>query len=408
MLKKTFVEKIAYYSFIINMISIFCLSYKEETLIYSNIIFSVNVILMLTAIILRNKAIKFNGLHLWLACMLGWCFASTLWSVNSESVLIQCWTLTQIFAYTVVLYEFFRYRTNAIKEILQAYFVGGVMMALYALVFYGVNGIIESLFTNYRIGIEINQINTFGRNCAFAGIIGLYLNKLLNNKVYMFCAILPGIMVLASGSITALVIVVLGIAFLYRDYLKQHFIATIIFLGITIFASVILVNLGVEINAIQRLEDTLNIFTGTGQENSSSLLRFYYMQLGWHYFLEKPILGYGLSNFSELLLDTLGYATYSHNNYIEILVGLGIIGFSLYYSIYIKFIIKLYNLQKYKFIYYLLLIRLIAEIGSVSYSSKENYVFLVLFYIIFKTQKQKMINSSNSKLMDLELLKETR
>ena len=155
MVKDTVMEKIAYFSFILNMISIFCLSYKVETLIYSNIMFAINAIVMLAAIILRNKRIVLTGLHKYFCVVIIWCFASVVWSINAESALIKCWTMVQLFVYSMILLEFFRYRANAVKEILQAYFVGGVVMSIYAIGLYGIDGVSRALFSNYRIGQEI-------------------------------------------------------------------------------------------------------------------------------------------------------------------------------------------------------------------------------------------------------------
>ena len=48
---------------------------------------------------------------------------------------------------------------------------------------------------------------------------------------------------------------------------------------------------------------------------------------GLRWFAEKPVFGYGLDAYSLLS----PYKTYSHNNFIEMLVNTGIVGFLLYY-----------------------------------------------------------------------------
>ena len=50
--------------------------------------------------------------------------------------------------------------------------------------------------------------------------------------------------------------------------------------------------------------------------------------LGRKWFLERPIFGWGLDAFTQLS----PYETYSHNNFIEILVSSGIVGFLFYYG----------------------------------------------------------------------------
>jgi O-antigen ligase len=382
MVKDTVLEKIAYLSFVLNMISIFCLSYKEDTLMYSNIIFAINAILMLVAIVMRNKEIKINRLYIWLICMLGWCLASTLWSLNSESALTKCWTIAQLFVYTGIIFEFFRYRSNAITEIFQAYFIGGLVMALYGFSIYGFSGITSALFGNYRLGEEINQINTFGMGTAFASVFGLYLYNSKNNKLYAFSSALLLLMSLGSGSTKALATIIYGIIVIYTVKIKKRNIISLVVLCVTLLSLWGIIQSGYEINILKRATDTIHIFTGSGYENTSSLLRLYYMQLGWTAFLEHPILGYGLGNFSSILLTTMGYATYAHNNYIEILVDLGIIGCVLYYSLYFKVLKRLYQVRKREhFMFYILLLILVLDIANVTYYSKETYILLTMFYI---------------------------
>ena len=76
----------------------------------------------------------------------------------------------------------------------------------------------------------------------------------------------------------------------------------------------------------------------------------------------------------------IGYrwATYSHNNYVEILSSYGIIGILLYYYYIIKTVIKGYRYKKYskniKLFIILLITYLIMDIGSVSYYMRMYFI----------------------------------
>src|SRR5690606_29786498 len=74
---------------------------------------------------------------------------------------------------------------------------------------------------------------------------------------------------------------------------------------------------------VNRITDTIS---GDEVENSS-LHRIYFAVEGWEAFKKKPILGYGVNSFRYY------YGLYSHNNFIELLFGLGLIGFLTYYNI---------------------------------------------------------------------------
>ena len=49
--------------------------------------------------------------------------------------------------------------------------------------------------------------------------------------------------------------------------------------------------------------------------------------LGWSLFRDNPLLGYGVNNFRALS----PWNTYAHNNYVELLVDVGVIGTALFY-----------------------------------------------------------------------------
>ena len=208
-----------------------------------------------------------------------------------------------------IIFEFFRYRENAITEILQAYFIGGLVMALYGFGIYGFSGIASALFGTYRLGDEINQINTFGMGTAFASVFGLYLYNSKNNKLYVFSSVILLLMSLTSGSTKALATIIYGIIVIYISKIKKRNIISLMALCVILLSLLGIIQSGYEINILKRATDTIHIFIGGGNENTSSLLRLYYMQLGWNAFLEHPILGYGLGNFSSILLTTMGYAT---------------------------------------------------------------------------------------------------
>ena len=108
----------------------------------------------------------------------------------------------------------------------------------------------------------------------------------------------------------------------------------------------LLMNVDALYNAIGwRIEGALALFGKKGKADSSALLRAEYIYVGMKAWKKSAVLGYGLDNFRIINLHATGHLTYSHNNFIEILVGVGAIGFLIYYSYYIKLLfeyIKIY------------------------------------------------------------------
>jgi O-antigen ligase len=118
--------------------------------------------------------------------------------------------------------------------------------------------------------------------------------------------------------------------------------------------------------------------------------RAYLYKLGLRNFLNSPVIGNGLSSFEDtdvgigIMSKKIG--SYAHSNLIEVLASSGIIGFILYYSIYLTCLSKL--LYQFKFernahlkpILYLAItsiaVMLTYELFAVTYSGKEFWIFL--------------------------------
>jgi len=377
---------IAYISFILNLISIYCFSAKVATVDLANIIFGVNTIVMLTFVVCRNNRVKLVKIHLYFFVLFLWANISLLWSIDIESAISKVITLSLLFIYSCIMYEYFKYQDNAIRKILIAIYYAGLVMSLYALWIYTPSGIIDAFTTQTRLGTEINNANVFGINAALSAVIGFTFYLYYSKRIYLFGSILCLIMALVSGSVKVLVILFIGYLYIVgKVYEKKKIWSSVLFLSFSFLIIDFLIGDTGSIFTLQRMEEIINVFTGEGATNHSTLLRLFYIKVGFEAFLNNPILGYGLEGFATILLHNIGEVTYSHNNYIEMLVNLGLVGFIIYYSIYSKLFKKLFKYTGKdiftKLIFIILVSKLFSDIASVSYYSKETYILLVLYYI---------------------------
>lgn len=75
------------------------------------------------------------------------------------------------------------------------------------------------------------------------------------------------------------------------------------------------------------------------RNESSAMTRLDLISMGMKYFIRSPIWGYGENSVEILSSMTIGTSLYAHNNYVELLVNFGLIGFIIYYS-YHYFLLK--------------------------------------------------------------------
>jgi len=233
--------------------------------------------------------------------------------------------------------------------------------------------------------------NDVGMKCALFIIMMLYFidnNAKRIQRLFLLISIVPaGVLVYYTASRKAILMVALGISLFY--YLKHPTkkIRNLLVIMVGIYISyMLLMNVDALYNAIGwRIEGALALFGKKGKADSSALLRAKYIYVGMKAWKKSAVLGYGLDNFRIINLHATGHLTYSHNNFIEILVGVGAIGFLIYYSYYIKLLfeyIKMYFKHQTDKILNItgicFLLMFLMQFGVVSYSSIEQ-MLLILF-----------------------------
>lgn len=225
-------------------------------------------------------------------------------------------------------------------------------------------------FSILGLNTSLNS-NTIALIAAYAFLISLYcylnISKRNNSIVLLWYAFI----VLLSGSRKGVLAIFVGLIILiYLMYPKKR-TRNIIIVTIGLFISYILIMYIPSLYHLvgYRIEAIINLILGTSYNEQSLVSRVSYIDLGWKLFLQKPWRGYGLDCFRHF---PKAYNTYSHNNYIEILVSGGLIAFLLYYVPYIILIIKGFITRRkdkgiVNLIICIVIIILIMDYGLVSY-----------------------------------------
>jgi O-antigen ligase len=216
-------------------------------------------------------------------------------------------------------------------------------------------------------------------------------------------AVTLAIITLLTGSRKALMMVVIFTAayvFLWvPERSMARFFGRLLAIGCAVFGLVfLLMKVPVLYNAIgNRLESLYLQWAEGGDVDSSAVTRQKMISIGIELIKMEPLIGHGHNTFKFVS----GYLTYSHNNYIELLVSLGVCGLLVYYLPVLYFTIQAFNLWR-KGVpgailpLTILVMQLINDIGQVSYYSFYIHIFLgiaVGYVYLLKKQYRHLLHA---------------
>ena len=147
-----------------------------------------------------------------------------------------------------------------------------------------------------------------------------------------------------------------------------------------------------------RLEGLFALFSGDGKVDGSANIRNVFINNGKKWFMEQPILGYGVNNYKEINRVAVGRFTYAHNNFIEVAVDLGVVGLIWYYMAYVYLGWKMFNKLNDNtlnvFLLSWLLSSLISHYGNVCYYDfSQNFMLMLCFYAVISENNGRIDNS---------------
>ena len=129
-----------------------------------------------------------------------------------------------------------------------------------------------------------------------------------------------------------------------------------------------------------RIESMFSLLMGeTGDKSAESRAGF--IELGFKHFKNRPWIGHGINCFQTLRYS---FGTYSHNNYIELLFSVGILGTVAYYSMYLLVLIRSMKMYlKNRTDNFVLCIGIILslffiDIALVSYYERTNLILVIM------------------------------
>jgi len=284
-------------------------------------------------------------------------------------------------------------------------------------------GILLGAFVNYLILFHIiNYITPYTNPLRFTGTLArsndlaivmllsiisslIIINKNYNRLLNIFAlvniplAMYSIFLTLSKKGIifgSLLILLYIFFEFINIEYFKKHLKKIIIFIILISFFvfNFIKTNEKVVNEKIFLLLERFNEFTNglNGTESyGSTIERIHFIKEGFNFFNLSPLFGNGVNTF--IFLDSTHH--YSHNNYIELLVGLGLLGLILYYLIYFISIKKLFetiNINISKVLIINIIILFFMDIALVSYSYKLIIINLLYISIVIENFKSRIEN----------------
>ena len=197
---------------------------------------------------------------------------------------------------------------------------------------------------------------------------------------------------IASGSRKALLLIIGGIALVIYCRISKIdrgriYIKIILSVIITFIVICLLMSLDIFSTAVGRFEQFMNLFRNAKEADGSSGVRAEMIIVGLKNYWNEPVLGYGLGNSRIINMSEMGMIAYSHNDYVELLLNGGLIGFIIYYGMIVALFKEYIKLMKsnpdntdVRLSFYILILFLIMNFAAVTYYGNiMTYVYLILW-----------------------------
>ncbi|WP_441361525.1 O-antigen ligase family protein [Acholeplasma laidlawii] len=255
-----------------------------------------------------------------------------------------------------------------------------------------------------RLGYSIsifNQVlsinpNYIGYVFTFGLILSLHTMITVKDKSLTSITkqILFLIIILWTGSRSSLIGLIVGIIILLivSNYPHKKAILVATFsLILVLFLSIMYIDFLYNIIGY-RISMIIQFILNNDITDESIKSRLSFQLLGLDYFKNRMFLGYGLDNFRFL---PGSYGTYSHNNYVELLVSLGIVGTFIYYIPHLTILIRVIRRPNMYRTLNIALVSTILILDLFFITYFERFSLYLIMILLILSSKQKTVDNQN-------------
>lgn len=370
---------------------------SPQMVFYSNLCFFVFAAFEVSNI-LKSDSIYIHEYLLFYNILLFYSLISIIWANDTNAVISDVRKLTLLTLAMFLIYNYIS-KTGNLELFIKSLLIAGIFMCIYTIFYYGPVDYFLAILSGERIGGEVAQLNSLGMYSTNTAILTLYYAVFQKKVHYYIILILPILVTIGSGSRKALIILLISssMIFLLKPQKINNILKKVVTLFMIICALLLIINVASEVQFLNGISNRMHELLEFVQSKNTDYSRYKMLKYGWNYFLEHPILGAGSGNSHIVTLEAIGKKTYLHNNYIEMLVNGGVIGFFIYYMMYvyiIKSLIPFCKKGNHLTIVVMILIctQLIADMGVTSYTNKMTFIYITLGFLAVRMNKVRMLH----------------
>src|SRR5699024_9517454 len=233
---------------------------------------------------------------------------------------------------------------ESVKRLLNYYTIGGLLFILINLIT-NISFIISADLVNLKFGMEFSYIS-IQTMCI---VIWKFIYSQKYRSYYFLLILFLISMILISGNKKSIILPIVFVSLIILIRNRKDFgrllLSIFMLLSTSILLFYVIMNNDILYSVLgQRIEGLLNFFTGFGTVDKSTTTRMGLIDKAIEVFFNNPLTGVGLDGFKKLNI----YDVYVHNNFLELLAGLGLLGFIAYYWIYVYLLVNLFRFCKNK------------------------------------------------------------
>lgn len=355
--------------------------------------------------IVNSQKLYYDTFVKWMLCFAAFAGLSFFWAISIPNAVYRYQTLVLNFICIYCLLLYIKNRADRVNIILKTLLFAPIILGTRVVLSYGLLA-----FADTRGVDGIMSPNAIGMRAGIAVTLGAYFffteNK--HRALYLLCLALNASIVLMSASRKAILFMLIPLLLYYiftqkniGKVLRNALFAAVL-AGVTYYA---IMNIPFVYDMLgYRIETMIYGIMGNGKTDGSTSLRLAMIQWGLEWFKSKPWIGYGLNNYMTLL-GTMGTSfgtagVYAHNNYIELLVDLGLIGTVIYYFIYLNMLVKAARFIKSIASVQLIMVSILASImvceyGMVTYCEIYVQILLALTWFLLFPLGEKVVERGN-------------